>query len=79
VSGVLVPPADARALAAEIERLIGDRGRALSLGENARARIENRFDADKNVAARLALFNSPADPTSAPRSDATTQMSWQES
>jgi colanic acid/amylovoran biosynthesis glycosyltransferase len=62
-SGLLVPSKNAVALADEIERLAHDRALAANLGNNARRRIESRFDADKNVLARLDLFGM--------------QMSWQ--
>ena len=78
-SGLLVPPEDHVALADEIERLAHDRELATKLGENARRRIENRFDADRNVLARLKLFG--AIPAKTPRlpSEPSLQMSWQES
>ncbi len=79
VSGLLVPPEDAHALADEIERLIVDRRVAMSLGESARARIESRFDADKNVASRVTLFTTPTEPTSARQIERAAQVSWQES
>ncbi|MDP9176689.1 MAG: glycosyltransferase family 4 protein, partial [Gemmatimonadota bacterium] len=76
-SGMLVPPEDAVALADEIERLARDRELATMLGENARHRIESRFDADQNVLARLQLFGAtPAKiPGSSP--EPSMQMSWQ--
>jgi colanic acid/amylovoran biosynthesis glycosyltransferase len=76
-SGLLVPPEDPLALADEIERLAHDRALATTLSENARQRIEDRFDADQNVLARLRLFG--ATPARIPRwpSEPSVQMSWQ--
>jgi glycosyltransferase involved in cell wall biosynthesis len=76
-SGLLVAPEDPLALADEIERLAHDRALATTLGENARQRIEDRFDADQNVLARLRLFG--ATPARIPRlpSEPSVQMSWQ--
>jgi glycosyltransferase involved in cell wall biosynthesis len=76
-SGLLVSPEDPVALADEIERLAHDRALATKLGENARQRIENRFDADQNVLARLRLFG--ATPAKIPGWPPTPsmQMSWQ--
>jgi glycosyltransferase involved in cell wall biosynthesis len=44
VTGFLVPPEDADALAAAIERLIDDRALRLRLGEEGRRRVVERFD-----------------------------------
>ena len=55
-SGLLVPPENSVALADEMERLTLDRVLAMRLGENARKRVENRFDADKNVVERMRLW-----------------------
>ena len=43
-AGLLVPPADAGALAAAIESLMVDRERRAELGRAGRARIEQHFD-----------------------------------
>jgi glycosyltransferase involved in cell wall biosynthesis len=44
-SGLLVPPADPRALAAALRQLIADRRLGTRLGQNARERVEQRFSA----------------------------------
>jgi len=43
-TGITVPPKNAPALAAAIRRLLNDPGRRKKYGENARARVERRFD-----------------------------------
>jgi glycosyltransferase involved in cell wall biosynthesis len=57
VDGALVPPDDAGALAAEVERLIGDPAGLDRLGVAARARVAERFDAERNFERLLALMN----------------------
>lgn len=57
VSGLLVPPGDSKALADAMERLIGDPCLRRELGENARRRVEERFDIHKNVGRYLELFS----------------------
>ena len=78
-SGLLVAAEDPVALANEIELLIRDRSLATRLGENARKRIESRFDADKNVLARLQLFAATHAKTSRPPSERPMHVSWQRS
>jgi glycosyltransferase involved in cell wall biosynthesis len=65
-SGLLVPPGDAVALADGIERLIRNPELAHLLGEGARRRIECRFDAERNVTARLGLFHPSSGPARNP-------------
>jgi colanic acid/amylovoran biosynthesis glycosyltransferase len=57
VSGFLVPPGDSKALADAMERLIGDPCLRRKLGENARRRVEERFDIHRNVGQYLELFS----------------------
>lgn len=49
-SGLLVPPGDADALAAALERLAGDKTLQARLRQGARAVLEERFDLERNVA-----------------------------
>ena len=58
ISGILVPPNDARALRDQIARLIDDHGLRRILGENARKRIEERFDIRKNIRSYVELFGA---------------------
>ena len=60
VDGLLVPPKDADALAAALERLLQDVGLRQRLGEAARRKVEGRFDIDRNVERRARLFWLPA-------------------
>lgn len=57
VSGLLVAPRDSKALADVMERLIGDPCLRRELGENARRRVEERFDIHKNIGQYLDLFS----------------------
>jgi colanic acid/amylovoran biosynthesis glycosyltransferase len=56
VSGVLVPPNDENALAEAIIRLINNPDLRRKLGENARKRVEERFDINKNILKYVDLF-----------------------
>lgn len=49
VSGYLIAPNDGAALARAISAAIADRGRLRAMGQAARTRIEQRFDARKNT------------------------------
>lgn len=60
VSGLLVPPRDETALAQAIMRLLDDAALRERLGDNARKRVEERFDINKNIAAYVTLFSGPA-------------------
>jgi glycosyltransferase involved in cell wall biosynthesis len=55
-TGVLVPPGDAPALAAALERLVGDAARRRAMGAAGRARAEARFDLPRFRAAHLAVY-----------------------
>jgi glycosyltransferase involved in cell wall biosynthesis/GT2 family glycosyltransferase len=56
VSGILVPPHDENALAGAIVKLIENDNLRMELGKNARKRVEERFDIDKNIVKYVALF-----------------------
>jgi len=57
VSGFLVPPRDESALADAVHKLIHDEPLRKELGENARKRIEERFDVNKNIHRYIDLFS----------------------
>jgi glycosyltransferase involved in cell wall biosynthesis len=57
VSGLLVPPGDAVALAKALERLASDRVLASSCGQAARLRVEQGFDLRKSAARMVDLFH----------------------
>jgi glycosyltransferase involved in cell wall biosynthesis len=56
VTGLLVEPGDAPALAAGIERLLGDPALAARLGRAAQQVIKDRFSVERMVAATDALY-----------------------
>lgn len=58
VSGLLVPPGDADALADGIEYLLADDDRAAAMGAAARERVETRYSAVQQARTHLALFDS---------------------
>ncbi len=57
VHGLLSPMGDAEALAASIARFAGEDGLAARLGSAGRARVEQMFDLDRNVARLVELFD----------------------
>lgn len=64
-NGLLVPPGDAAALAAAVERLLADPELGRRLGERGREAVERGFRLDATVAGLLALIDRhalPADP-----------------
>ena len=60
VDGLLVPPNDAQALAAALERLLRELALRRRLGEAARRKVEARFDLDRNIGQRARLFRLQA-------------------
>lgn len=58
VSGVLVPPGDARAIAQVLKRLISDKNCASELGTAARRKILEEFDLRTNAAKLAASFEA---------------------
>jgi glycosyltransferase involved in cell wall biosynthesis len=59
-TGLLVPPGDTEALAAALRALLADRGRARSLGEAGRRRVEAEFSAQAMAARVLELYAEAA-------------------
>ena len=60
VSGVLVPPNDANALADAMRQLMENEPLRRALGVRARERVAARYDARKNVQQFVALFRADA-------------------
>ncbi len=59
VSGILVPPNDANALADAMAQLLNAEPLRRALGARARERVEARYDARKNVAQFVEMFSNP--------------------
>ncbi len=58
VTGLLVPDSDARALAGAIERLLDDPELGLALSRNARRRVLEEYDIERNIRRKESLFRS---------------------
>jgi len=56
VSGLLVPPGDANALADVMSAVLRDPATAMRMGQNARKRVEQKFDVNRNIAQYVDLF-----------------------
>jgi len=59
-AGALVPPDDPTALAAELQRFLGDPALRRACGDAGRARVERLFDVRRNVAQLHELFRASA-------------------
>ena len=68
VSGLLVPPLDARAWAVAIERVLADPELALRLGTEARRTAREAFSLDRTVERTLRLYRSLVSPPELARS-----------
>lgn len=60
VSGILVPPNDANALADALFRVMKDGQLRKTLGENGRKQVEAKFNIAKNIAEYVRLFSQQA-------------------
>ncbi|MBK5229471.1 MAG: glycosyltransferase [Actinobacteria bacterium] len=58
ISGSLVPPGDAAAVAAALQGILSDRAAATRMGEQGRAFVRDRFTKDRLVADIRALYTS---------------------
>ena len=58
VTGVLTPPGDADALVAALEPLMRDVASATKMGEQARARVVDKFSLDAEANAIAAIYKT---------------------
>ena len=58
ITGVLIPPGDADALAAALEPLMRDPGLATTMGERARARVLEKFSLDAEANAIAGVYRT---------------------
>ena len=70
-SGLLVPPNDAEALAAAMERLIADAGLRGAMGQAGRALVERRYRWEENAAQMERLYHHLRAPFTQPAGHAT--------
>jgi glycosyltransferase involved in cell wall biosynthesis len=56
VTGLLVPERDSPAIAEAVQRLVGDRSRALEMAERGRQEVLRRFDSAQNLPNVIALY-----------------------
>jgi glycosyltransferase involved in cell wall biosynthesis len=56
VTGLLVPPGDGRALAAALDRLLGDAPERERLGAAGRAHVERQFSIERMIQRHLAVY-----------------------
>jgi glycosyltransferase involved in cell wall biosynthesis len=57
MTGLLVPPGDPDALAAALNRLLGDYELQRSLGRAARERVEREFTAEQMIARTIEVYD----------------------
>jgi colanic acid/amylovoran biosynthesis glycosyltransferase len=62
VSGFLVQPGDAPAIAAAVERLLADPALGLRMGERGREKVDREFRLDGTIADLVALIDQHAEP-----------------
>jgi glycosyltransferase involved in cell wall biosynthesis len=58
ISGLLVPPNDETALTDAVIHLVENPELRRQMGENARERVENKFDINKNIQRYIELFSA---------------------